>query len=370
MGKLLRVLVGFFLLFSIAALVLGILLFNKRELLKGRTQKLETALIKLGATIEAEPAPAPGDTYVSRDIDDCTPDIIDNPATSDFWDSYKTNLEKQGIETLDIDKRKRDLMTYYLRDPFDNKIKVDAAGLKITEGDGTMQNLLNDILEKARQQLDRLNETRQQLTDLREEHIVTIEELNDRKMRLREALNTIVQLEATIDELNAEIAGLKDTIAQLEDEKRKLEEQIVELQREIEELEQDKKELEGTIEVLKKEIEDLRNPIDPDSKEARRALPIGFVIQPGVKGKVAAVNPDWNFVVLQLTDEFLLEVLGKDLDRNFAPIDVYLKRTVRGEDFVSKVRILQIRKEEKIGVGDILSDWQHLPVKEGDVVFY
>ena len=50
MGKLLRVLVVILLLLSIGALALGILLFNKRELLKARAQKLETAIIGLALT--------------------------------------------------------------------------------------------------------------------------------------------------------------------------------------------------------------------------------------------------------------------------------------------------------------------------------
>ena len=55
MGKLLRVLVFVFLIFSIGALVLGWMLFDKRELLKGRTQKLEAAFVELSATNEDEP---------------------------------------------------------------------------------------------------------------------------------------------------------------------------------------------------------------------------------------------------------------------------------------------------------------------------
>ncbi len=51
MGKLTRVLIVLCLLLSIAALVLGHSLFAKREVLKGRAQKLQTAVIQLGALI-------------------------------------------------------------------------------------------------------------------------------------------------------------------------------------------------------------------------------------------------------------------------------------------------------------------------------
>ena len=74
MGKLLRVLTVILFILTIGALTMGILLFNRREILKGRTQKLERTLIMLGPTIEAEGA-ALDETkpdYPARDIDDTT----------------------------------------------------------------------------------------------------------------------------------------------------------------------------------------------------------------------------------------------------------------------------------------------------------
>ena len=51
MGKLLRVMVVLMFLLSAGALALGTMLFMKRELLKGRTQKLENTIIALGAIL-------------------------------------------------------------------------------------------------------------------------------------------------------------------------------------------------------------------------------------------------------------------------------------------------------------------------------
>lgn len=53
MGNVLRWLVCVILALGVGALVLAILLFNKRELLVGRTHLLETQLIKVAKTIEA-----------------------------------------------------------------------------------------------------------------------------------------------------------------------------------------------------------------------------------------------------------------------------------------------------------------------------
>ncbi len=89
MGKFLRALVISFLVFSIAALVLGILLFNRRELLKRRTQVLENKLIELGTTIETAGAEALENDFESRDTSDCQAEIVDTPERSEFWKSYQ-----------------------------------------------------------------------------------------------------------------------------------------------------------------------------------------------------------------------------------------------------------------------------------------
>ena len=52
MAKLLKVLVIILLILSIVALSLGSMLFMKREILKGRTRKLENAVMALATTIE------------------------------------------------------------------------------------------------------------------------------------------------------------------------------------------------------------------------------------------------------------------------------------------------------------------------------
>ena len=132
MGKLVRVLVVVCLLLSIGALVLGIQLFGKRELLKGRTQKLETAIIQLGALIEDEaPRGDSGAQYPERDISPTTLDFLDNPEFSTFWSSYSNSYETADVPTMNIKRRENELATYYKRTA-EGKITKDARGLKVT----------------------------------------------------------------------------------------------------------------------------------------------------------------------------------------------------------------------------------------------
>ena len=132
MGKMLRVFTIILLLLSIGALVLGVLLFNKRELLKGRTQMLEEYVIKIGSTLETEKAEAledlPGDP--ERDIGRVTDQVMGDPETANFWDSYKYHLEETEQDLLDLNKKRREMMQFFQLDPITQKPKKDQYGQK------------------------------------------------------------------------------------------------------------------------------------------------------------------------------------------------------------------------------------------------
>ena len=80
MGKLLKVLTIFVFLFSVAAFVLGVLNFNKRELLIGRTNMLEQYVTRLAATIETEQPEFDGTPdHTEWDVDEVTDRVNDDP---------------------------------------------------------------------------------------------------------------------------------------------------------------------------------------------------------------------------------------------------------------------------------------------------
>lgn len=370
MGKLLRVLTVFFLLFAIGALVLGIMLFNKRELLKGRTQKLESYILSLAPTIEQDKAEEQPANFPGRDIAQVTPDLLPDPQTSRFWEEYDLSLEQTGLKMMNLEPKKRQLMTYYKVDPITQKVeRNEITRAKVTSGPGTMDEVLQDLLSQAKDQYNRLNDTRRQMTDLREELVDTILDLNRRKTELREKMKEIVELKAEIARLNGVIRDLNDQIAMLQEEIRGLNDQIAELRREIELQADEIVEKQAVITHLERELERYKKR-DETARDERGPLVLAEIAH-GEKGRVVGVNPDWKFVVFDLSDPFMMELLGDDLSGEPPVVDLYIKRpTATGDKFITKIRLQQVRVEDKIGIADVLTDWQQTPIQKGDLVFY
>lgn len=380
MGKLLRVLVVVLFVLSAGALTLGIMLFNKRELLLGRTQSLEQNLRALSESfLESEPPTERDADFVRRDIDNVGPQPLDAPETSTFWETYQLHLEEQDLPKMNLGTRERtrQLMRYYVRDNIETylltgnpKIVTDDFGrprTRVEEDEPyepTLQNLLDEVLERAGGQYALLNETRQQLTDVREELVRTIEELNQTKQNLRRRLAEIVELNARIDSLQADVRRLEARERELEEEVRMKDDQIRDHEGTIAQLEDDKIQMQDRITALEEELEAMR----AEEVIERIDDPVRIRLDPGLKGKVVEVNPEWNYAILELTEEAMAE-LGQLRVEWPPPAELLLKRPDR-DDFVTKVRVVQIKRDRRLAIVNILSDWQQLPVEKGDVVFY
>jgi hypothetical protein len=151
MRKAIGVLVIFIFLLGIGALVLGHLLFAKRELLKGRTQKLEESVLMLGKVVEAQPPVAlevVDADFPAKDISPCNPEILEKPEVSTFWQKYKRELEVLDTPRIDLgttDNQKA-LMSYYKVDPSTGKILKNVQGFPVTTGEGTMADVLDEAV--------------------------------------------------------------------------------------------------------------------------------------------------------------------------------------------------------------------------------
>jgi hypothetical protein len=371
MGKTLRVFTILLLILSIGALILGVLLFNKRELLKGRTQMLEEYVIKLGSTLETEKAEAleelPGDP--ERDVGPVTDQVVDDPEIASFWDTYKYHLEETEQGLLDLNKKRREMMQYFQLDPITQKPKKDQYGQKIIKGEGTMHAVLEDALLKAEDQYNLLNETREQLRVLREELISTIRDLNSQKGELRQKLQQITQLSQQIMGLAQQVEGLRNDIALLEEEKQALRDDVAERDRQIQLRDKDIAEQKTAIKRLEQIIDDMKTRmLDTGPGMAVDASAIAF-IEPGDKGKIIAVNKEWNFAIIKVTPAFINEIWGEDPTRALPHIELVARRADSG-DFVTKLKITQVKLDEGLAVADILTSWQQMPLKIGDVVFH
>ncbi len=379
MGKFLRVLVILIFLLTAASLTLACLLFTKREILKGRAQKLEQGLISLSRTLEAEPPAIPEEpeAYPDRDVSDCSAEILDNPTLSEFWATYKTQLESLDQEVIDLTTQTRDLMSYYKIDPVTMKPARDKLyNLKITTGEGTTQGVIDGVIAKARAQYALLVETRQQLETIRIELIDTINELNGRKITLREKLAVIVDLHNQISALNNTISELRSEIDGLKDQIRSLEGDIANLEQEKLVLQEQKEGLEVKVEDQTEIIKKLRGQLAevlgaggsaPLQAGSTRFRTTRIDIGPGVKGKVASVDQKHLFVVMDLEPKFIEELLDVMEDGSIPMLELLVRR---GEDtFITKIRMRQLKQEQNLAIGEILPDWQQAPVKAGDLIF-
>jgi hypothetical protein len=377
MGTFLRVLAILLLPLTIACLVLGILLFDRREMLKGRTQKLEATLIKLAPVIELETASieeGQEPTHIARDIATCTSELLDTPETSDFWATYKDHLELVDQDKMDLKSKENELTLYYRLNELDgSRWKDPVSGFPATIGPGTMQPLLDDIVARAAAQLDRMNETREQLLVLRQELEATIDDLNANKTRLREALNKIVQLEAEIVRLNGEIDGLNAEIGRLKEQIAQLEDTILEKDRDIAVLTEQLADRDLAIKGLKEHIRlleiEMRRRDDPGGDKIKTAI----VLKNGGKGKVIAVNNKWKFVIIELDEELASELTRRSrvgLDLLDLNLDFDLRRpSEKGGTYVSRITMREAHIDQNIGVCDVLVNWQQLPVLLGDEAY-
>ena len=347
------------------AFVLGLMLFQKREILKGRTVKLERALTMLSATLETGACPTSAPLSLpARDIGPINRDSTDTPGKSDFWSRYRTELEKPLPETMDLADHLLQLRTYYRVDPITLEAMRDpATGEKLTDGPGTMQEAIDDVVAHALGQLDRLNKTRTELRKTREELVDTVSDLNGRKQEIRVAMRTIGEREQTI-------AGLEQTVTERQTRIQDLEQNLAETQDTIRDLEHDVALKEETITDLNDTVAVLNRRIT--SQEPIPQTPVVANFSPGNKGRVTTANNEWCFVLLSLSDEFLAQYqAAREQSRNDPQPEFMLFRSGDGRDeFVTKVRLCSVDPETRTGVADIMADWQQLVVVPGDTALY
>ena len=212
MAKALKVFVILLLLLSATALVLGIMLYGKREILKGRTQKLESAVASVTAALNAGKEPFISDLGVAVD-----PTAL---ATLETADGELAKLQKLAENRyLELDNTYADL-----------------------------------------------KRTADELT-------ATKDELAQTKSELDQARQTIVTLNDTITQRNAEIARQGEQIGQLEQDKATLQVQIDGLNAEVARVEDEAQDLKDKVVTLEQTVTDLEAQLGQGSL---KALPKGL----------------------------------------------------------------------------------------------
>ena len=196
MAKALKVFVVLLLVLSIAALVLGIQLFKKREILKGRTQKLEASVTALATTL--------------------------NAAKDPFIKEAGVTLNSESLSTYD-----------------------------------SMDTELNRLRVLAENRYGELDNTYADLKRTSDELNVTKDELAQTKDQLERAQQQVVALNETVTQKNAEIARQGDQIGQLEQDKAGLQVQIDDLNTTVAKMEDEQQDLKDKITTLEQTVVEL-----------------------------------------------------------------------------------------------------------------
>lgn len=313
MDKVLKALVVLLLLLSVAAVIFEFKIYDQRMELKGRTSKLADYVVKIAGTVEVPP------------------DTLTDLAASD-------NIPRLIVKS-------DDLKQYY-------KIGEDGKPSKVTTGVGTMDDVLNNVFTTADRQHARLNDTRGELIQTRTTLGQTSNLLTGTEGVLTTASNSLLRATGELAETKAEVEKKKTEVEELtgtvETQKADIERKAAEVAKLTEKVSACESEIDAGkryIVKIEKEIKLMQGA------NATNALPTG------VQGHVLLMNTNWNFVVIDMTPESSIMVMT----------DLNVQRDAK---LVGKIRVSEIRKEQRVAVAEVLPEYQQLVPVKGDVVFY
>ena len=223
MNKALHALVYVILAVAGVALFFEIKLFDKKELLTERNDQLIQSLIDVAGTVEEANAPKPTSQPEARkDVSPIEAKAIETPDTENVLDEYHSELETSNNKTLQWDSKRAQLRVLYQLDGEGNKIPDPGRpGSFVKTGNGTAQELLDQLFERAKAQRANLDTTRAELQNLRRKIETLVADYNKLPPIMRQDKETIVKHEGTIADLEQQKQAveeqLKKTKAQVDD---------------------------------------------------------------------------------------------------------------------------------------------------------
>jgi hypothetical protein len=375
MDKALRVLAIIILILAIVAMVFAQLSFMKRQVLLGRNSMFEEQIIKVAKTIEAADAadvPAPD---VQKDVAEVSDRELANPERTSVFESYPAKLETQNLATLDystIDKR-RQLRSYYVLDQTTGKYVIsELDGKPKRDGQGSMAALLEEMLNRAMAQKAVLEKTRGELTKAREMITSLVTEMNKMKVDWRVTKRELKESREECEKLKEEKAALEAQVAKLTLEKKELTAELADAKAEIEKRDAEIAGLKEQIEQQAKLIVEFKK-----QRQDRRVLEqtevVATALTAGVKGKVVDSDDAYKFVIIELTDEAMVELMGPERQNPLPQMELSVSRPGRQSasgEFVARIKLSKAVKGKNLIVAEILTDWQQVAVEKDDVVFF
>ena len=383
MNKALHLVVYLILIAAVAALVFEKSLFDKRALLGDRNRMLEDYIVKIANTIEKADAPrsmvAP---EAKKDVSPIEARQIDSPEMSNLLEEYNAQLEAGNLETFKWDTSQVRLQLrqlYYLEN---GQTVPDVANYNkpMTKGKGTMAELLDQLLERAKAQQASLNTTRSALADLRGKFEAEVSDYNKLKPEVRAAKvnedelkqkvsqvsqekmvleEQLTKLKSRVEEQSGEITSLKDEVSTAKDETAVAKEECAALEKKVQQLQKLMQQM------AQQQSQSAGAPV-AGGASAVTSLPAGN------KGKVADVNNKLMFCVIEFSDEAMDQMIGSARKNALPALTLgVLRKGFKGAagEFVGKVRLRQSVAGKNFVIADILGDWSQAPMEKGDVIF-
>ena len=377
MNKAVHALVYVILAVAGVALYFEMKLFEKKELLTDSNEQLRKCIVDLSSYIEAENPPQGTTLEAKQDVSPREAREVDDPEMVNLLEKYNSQYEATNIKCLDWgNEQSAQLRRLYALDADGNKQPDQAnPGKFIMEGKDTAAELIKQIIGRAKYQKDMLKETRKELSVVRTKLQELVADYNELPKEIR--LNKI-ELEKKgkeVEALASEKAAVEDQLKKSKDEVEDLKADNASLKKEVDDAKDETAAAKEDLEKSKKLVEQLMGRLKNQSVAPRAAtgpLTGGGQLTSGDKGKVASVQNEKLFVIVQFEDAALDELIGTERNGALPPHEMLVIRPAQGEGgkerIVGKIRLRQWTPKTNFVTAEILKDWQQCPIEKNDVV--
>ena len=176
-----------------------------------------------------------------------------------------------------------------------------------------------------------------------------------------------------IETLKSEKAAVEDQLQKSKDEVKDLKDEVTSLKEEVSTAKDETEAVKEDLEKSKKLVEQLMSRLKNQSAAPRAAGPVtgGGQLTSGDKGKIASVQNEKLFVIVQFEDAALDELLGAERNGALPPHEMLVVREdaqAKQKKVIAKISLRQWTPKTNLVVADILLDWKQEDIKENDVV--
>ncbi len=386
MNKVLHVLVYFMLILAGVALFFEMKLFDKRTLLGDRNRMMEDYIVKIARTVEKADAQKPMSVpEAKKDVSAIEAKLVDTPETENLLDEYPAQLEEANLDTFNWDgtESRLQLRQLYALDGM-GEVILDARNYNKpkTDGKGTMNELLEQLFDRAKAQQAKLNTTRAELVAAREKIEKLVADFNKLPPEMRQDKVTIEELKAKIAQLEQEKAALEEQVAKLKSQIEDLNAEVASLKDEVTSAKDETEAVKEDLAKSEKLVEQLKRLLQ-EQQQAAQAAPVGggggggtgaavTSLTAGRKAEVVDVNNELMFCVVKFDEASIKELLGPERQNAMAQLELGVRRKglqAGAGEFVGKIRLRQVVAGKNYVIADVLGDWLQVPIEKGDSIY-